>query len=138
MFLFVSLSKSKFFTRVTLVSFVQHSCCTRVVHVALVSHLCCLCLTCVSSVALVLYSCCSCRTRVARVWHSCRKLDQIFPDSFFHVSLKENIINTMDNIIDIKGYGDIMKFFLVTGLVIRFLKNLFRKTKGNNLNLKLC
>ena len=50
----------------------------------------------------------------------------------------DNIINTMDNIIDIKGYGDIMKFFLVTGLVTRFLKNLFRKTKGNNLNLKLC
>ena len=39
-------------------------------------------------------------------------------------------INTMDNIIDIKGYSDVMK-----SLVIRFVKNLFRKIKGDNLNL---
>ena len=41
MFLLVSLSKSKFFTRVTLVSFVQHSCRTCVALVSLVSHSCC-------------------------------------------------------------------------------------------------
>ena len=60
MFLLLSLSKSKFFTRVALVPFVQKSCRTRVVHVALVS--------------LVSHSCC---TRFARVWCSCCKLDQI-------------------------------------------------------------
>ena len=38
-------------------------------------------------------------------------------------------INTMDNIIDIKGYSDVMK-----SLVIRFVKNLFRKIIGDNLN----
>ena len=60
MFLLVSLSKSKFFTRVALVSFVQHSCrqcSSHVAPVSLVSHSCCI--------------------RVARVWHSCCKLDQI-------------------------------------------------------------
>ena len=41
----------------------------------------------------------------------------------------------MDNIIDIKGYSDVMKLFSVTTLVIRFLKNVFRKIKGDNLNL---
>ena len=50
MFLIVSLSKLKFFTRVAFVSFVSHSCRTRVARVALVSH--------------------SCRTRVARGQHS--------------------------------------------------------------------
>ena len=44
-------------------------------------------------------------------------------------------INIMDNIIDIKGYSDVMKLFRVTALVIRFVKNLFRKIKGDNLNL---
>ena len=43
--------------------------------------------------------------------------------------------NTMDNIIDIKGYSDVMKLFRVTALVIRFVKNIFRKIKGDNLNL---
>ena len=55
MFLLVSLSKSKFFACVALVSVVQHSCRTRVVSVSLVSH-----------------SCRYCRTRVAFVSHSCR------------------------------------------------------------------
>ena len=41
----------------------------------------------------------------------------------------------MDNIIDIKAYSDIMKLFRVTTLVIRFVKNVFRKIKGDNLNL---
>ena len=60
---FVSLSKSKFFTRVVRVALVWHSCRS--------------CLTRVTLVLLVLHSCRSCRTRVARVWHSCCKLDQI-------------------------------------------------------------
>ena len=69
MFLLVSLSKSKFFTRVALVSFVQYSCRTRVVSVALVSHSCQTCVALVSPVSQ------SCRTRVAfvsLVSHSCR------------------------------------------------------------------
>ena len=41
----------------------------------------------------------------------------------------------MDNIIDIKGYGNVMKLFRVTALLIRFVKNLFRKIKGDNMNL---
>ena len=57
MFLHVSLSESKFFTRVALVSFAQRSCRSCFTRVALLSHLS--------------------RTRVARVWHSCCKLDQI-------------------------------------------------------------
>ena len=60
-----------FFTRVTLVSFMQKSCRTCVVRVAVVSHFC---RTLVTRVSLVLHSC---RTQVARVWHSCCKLDQI-------------------------------------------------------------
>ena len=43
----------------------------------------------------------------------------------------------MNNIIDIKGYSDVMKLFRVIALVIRFMKNLFRKMKGNNLNLNI-
>ena len=60
-----------FFTRVALVSFVQHSCCTHVVRVTLMLHLCC---TGVTRVSLVLHFC---HILVARVCHSCCKLDQI-------------------------------------------------------------
>ena len=42
-------------------------------------------------------------------------------------------INTMDNIIDIKGHSDV-KLFCFTTLVIRLVKNLFRKIKGDNMN----
>ena len=41
----------------------------------------------------------------------------------------------MDNIIDMKGYSDVMRLFCITALVNRFVKNLFPKTKGDNLNL---
>ena len=58
MFLLVSLSKSKFFTRVVRVALVSHSC-----------------RSCSSRVALVSHSCRQCRIRVARVWYSCCKLD---------------------------------------------------------------
>ena len=37
-------------------------------------------------------------------------------------------------IIDIKDYSNVIKLFRVTALVIRFVKNLFRKIKGDNLN----
>ena len=60
MFLLMSLSKSKFFTRVALVSFVQYSCRTCVVRVGS-------CHTCVALVLLVSHSCCQCHTRVAFV-----------------------------------------------------------------------
>ena len=64
---------------------------------------------------------------------------ETLPDSFtreFEREIKNEVIsskvehllnNTMDNIIDIKGYSDVMKLFRVTALVIRFVKNLFRK-----------
>ena len=61
MFLLVSLSKSKFFTRVVCVALVPHSC-----------------LTCVALVSLVLLSCCIRVAPVARVWHSSWKLDYNF------------------------------------------------------------
>ena len=54
MFLLLFLSKSKFFTRVALMSFVQHSCRIRVVSVALVSLVSHSCRSSVASVALVL------------------------------------------------------------------------------------
>ena len=72
MFLLVSLSKSKFLTRVALVSLVQHSCRS--------------CLTRVASVTLLSHLCCSCRTSVARVWHSRCKLDQIYNLIQFFIS----------------------------------------------------
>ena len=65
---------------------------------------------------------------------------ETLPDSFtraFESEIKNELICfkvehlpiTMDNIIDIKGYSDVMKLFRVTALVIRFEKNLFRKKK---------
>ena len=72
---------------------------------------------------------------------------ETLPDSFtreFEREMKNELIsskvehlpiNTMDNIIDIKGYSNVMKLFRVTALVIRFVKNVFRKIKGDNLNL---
>ena len=68
-FLSVPLSKSEFFIRAALVSFVQYSCRTRV---ALVSHLC---HTRIARVSLVSHSCrqfCTRVTFVSLVSHSCR------------------------------------------------------------------
>ena len=62
MFLFVSLSK--FFTLLSLVLFVQHSCCTRIVCVALVSYLCC---ARVARVSIASYLCCIRVVRIALV-----------------------------------------------------------------------
>ena len=77
MFLLVSLSKSKFFTRAALVQFVQHSFAL----VLLVQHSCRTRVARFSLVSLVPHSCC---IRVARVWHSRCKLDQIFSKLQFH------------------------------------------------------
>ena len=82
MFLPVSLSKSKFFTRVALMSFVQHSCRTCVARVSLVS--------------LVSHSCC---IRVARVWHSCCKLDQIYLKHTMKLSFFKEIIGSFKYIV---------------------------------------
>ena len=38
-------------------------------------------------------------------------------------------INTMDNIIDIKGYSNVMKLFRVTALVIRFVENISKNKR---------
>ena len=57
MFSLVSLSKLKFITSVTLVSFVSYTCRTRVVLVSLLLHSYCLCRTCVALVSLVLHPC---------------------------------------------------------------------------------
>ena len=76
----------------------------------------------------------------------CEKKETL-PDSFtreFEREMKNKVIsskvehlpiNTIDNIIDIKGYSDVTKLFRFTALVIRFVKNLFQKVKGDNLNL---
>ena len=93
MFLLVSLSKSKFFTRVALVSFVSHSCRSYSACVALVSLVSHSCRTRVVSVALVLHSCSSCRTRVAHVWHSCCKVDQIVIQSNMTLAKKALVIS---------------------------------------------
>ena len=80
MFLPVSLSKSTFFTRVALVSFLQHSCRTRVARVALVSHFCSTRVVHVSLVSHLCHQCCARVAFVSLVSHSCRlccKLDQI-------------------------------------------------------------
>ena len=77
------------------------------------------------------------------------KNKETLPDSFtceFEKEIKNEVIyskvehlpipiNTMDNIIDIKGYSDVIKLFRVTALVIGFVKNLFLKIKGDYLHL---
>ena len=115
MFLFASLSKSTFFTRAALVSFVQHSCSsclTCITLVSLVQHSCCTCVAlgslvshscrnCVISVTLVLHQHHSCHTRVARVCHSCCKLDQIKlnRDTFFTLkSFRKKFQSTTDSV----------------------------------------
>ena len=43
--------------------------------------------------------------------------------------------STVDNIIKASNYSDINRLFRVTAFVVRFVKNLFRKVKGDNLKL---
>ena len=45
------------------------------------------------------------------------------------------IPSTVDNIIKASNYNDINRLFRVTAFVVRFVKNLFRKIKGENLKL---
>ena len=54
MFSLLSLSKSKFLTRVVIVLFVSHSCRTRVARIAFVLHPYCLCWSCYTRVTLML------------------------------------------------------------------------------------
>ena len=80
-----SYQNQNLFTRVALVSFVQHSCRTRVALVLFVQHSCCTCValvsllshSCHTRVTLVSHSYHSYRTRVACVWYSCCKLDWV-------------------------------------------------------------
>ena len=37
--------------------------------------------------------------------------------------------------IDVKSYSDAIKLFRVTALMIKFAKSVFRKIKGDNLNM---
>ena len=62
-----ALSKSKFFTSITIVLLVKQSCCTCVVLVALMLH------SCFTRVALFLHLCCLCCNLVACVWNLCFK-----------------------------------------------------------------
>ena len=53
-------------------------------------------------------------------------------DSFtreFEREIKNDVTST-DNIINIKGYSNVIKLFRVIALVTRFVKNLFRKTSS--------
>ena len=72
MFSLVLLSKSKFFTRAVIFSFLSHSCLFYVTLVALMLLMSHLCHTCFAHVALVPNVYRSCLTRVALVLHSYR------------------------------------------------------------------
>ena len=43
--------------------------------------------------------------------------------------------STVDNIIKASNYSDINRLFRVTAFIVRFVKNIFRKVKGENLKL---
>ena len=111
MFLLVSLSKSKFFTRVAPVSFVYHSCRTGVVSVALVSNLCGTGVARVSLVSLVSYSFC---IRVVRVWHWCCKLNEI--------ELASICYNTGNDEITIYFCNDLYKFINLGSFRVKLFK----------------
>ena len=73
---------------------------------------------------------------------------ETFPETFiqdFESEIKNVVItsnkiehlipSTVDNIIKASNYSDINRLFRVTAFVVRFVKNLFRKIKGENLKL---
>ena len=73
---------------------------------------------------------------------------ETFPETFiqdFESEIKNVVItsnkiehlipSTVDNIIKASNYSDINSLFRVTAFVVRFVKNLFRKIKGENLKL---
>ena len=43
--------------------------------------------------------------------------------------------STVDNIIKASNYSDLNRLFRVTAFIVRFVKNIFRKVKGENLKL---
>ena len=109
MFLLVPSSKSKFFTRVALVSFVQHSCRQCSTRVALVLHSC---LT-------VFHSCRSCRTRVASVAlvsHSCCKI---------RLDLQRRFVSK------VSGLQFHRRFILYRCFLITFFRPIFCRTSHN-------
>ena len=76
------------------------------------------------------------------------KNKEMFPETFiqdFESEVKNVVIisnktehlipSTVDNIIKASNYNDINRLFRVTAFVVRFVKNLFRKIKGENLKL---
>ena len=73
---------------------------------------------------------------------------ETFPETFvqdFESEIKNVVItsnkiehlipSTVDNIIKASNYSDINSLFRVTAFAVRFVKNLFRKIKGENLKL---
>ena len=73
---------------------------------------------------------------------------ETFPETFiqdFESEIKNVVItsnkiehlipSTIDNIIKASNYSDINRLFRFTAFVVRFVKNLFRKIKGENLKL---
>ena len=71
---------------------------------------------------------------------------ETFPETFiqdFESEIKNVVItsnkiehlipSTIDNIIKASNYSDINRLFRFTAFVVRFVKNLFRKIKGENL-----
>ena len=73
---------------------------------------------------------------------------ETFPETFiqdFESEIKNFVItsnkiehlipSTVDNIIKASNYSDINSLFRVTAFAVRFVKNLFRKIKGENLKL---
>ena len=72
----------------------------------------------------------------------------MFPETFrkdFESEIKNVVItstkierlipSTVDNIIQASNYSDINRLFRVTTFVVRFVKNLFREIKSENLKL---
>ena len=73
----------------------------------------------------------------------------MFPETFtqdFESGIKKNVVitsnkiehlipSTVDNIIKASNYSDINRLFRVTAFVVRFVKNIFRKVRGENLKL---
>ena len=105
MFLFVSLSKLKFFNLFALISLVQHQCRTHVVSIALVFHSCC---THPARVLLLSHSCCLCCTCVAFVLlasYSCRLC----------------LALVLENRLDLQNLG---KFEPLCSKALRFLKKI--------------
>ena len=69
---------------------------------------------------------------------------ETLPDSFTHEFKRETKYKATSSrvehlpiviVIDVKSYSDAIKLFRVTALMIKFAKSVFRKIKGDNLNM---